>query len=94
MRRSDIGVVEVTPTDQNRQDIAVKARTAAMISLKTVIVNAPDELREQLQPLSKMALIRRCAGLRPADISTVEAATKHTLRSIARRWQHLNEEIT
>ena len=41
-----------------------------------------------------MALIRRCASLRPADISTVESATKHTLRSIARRWQHLNEEIT
>lgn len=76
------------------KNIAVKARSAAMISLKTVIVNAPDELREQLQPLSKMALIRRYAGLRPAGISTVEAATKHTLRSIARRWQHLNEEIT
>ena len=36
-----------------------------MISLKAVLVNAPAELREQLQPLTKMALIRRCAALRP-----------------------------
>ena len=54
----------------------------------------PTALREQLQPLSKMALIHRCAGRRPGTISTVEAATKHTLRSIARRWEQLNDEIT
>lgn len=88
------GTVEMIRQIKVAKDIAVKARTAAMISLKTVIVNAPDELREQLQPLSKMALIRRCTGLRPAEVSTVEAATKYTLRSIARRWQHLNQEIT
>jgi transposase len=76
------------------KDVAVKARTAAIISLKTVIINAPDELREQPQPLSKMALIRRCAALRPSQVTTVEAATKHTLRSIARRWVALHEEIT
>jgi transposase len=75
------------------KDIAVKARTAAMISLKAVIVNAPPELRETLQPLSKMALIDRCAGLRPGPVTNVAAATKHTLRSIARRWQQLHEEI-
>ena len=27
-------------------------------------------------------------------MTTVEAATKHTLRSIARRWEQLNDEIT
>lgn len=36
------------PHHQGRQGTAVKARTAAMISLKTAIVNAPPELREQL----------------------------------------------
>ncbi|WP_353454399.1 IS110 family transposase [Mycobacterium intracellulare] len=63
------GTVEMIRQIKVAKDIAVKARTAAMISLKTVIVNAPDELREQLQPLSKMALIRRCTGLRPAEVS-------------------------
>lgn len=73
---------------------AVKARTAAMISLKQVIVNAPPELREELQPLSKMALINKCAGLRPGQVTTIMASSKYTQRAIARRWQQLNEEIS
>lgn len=91
--KSADGVVEMIRQVKVAKDIAVKARTSAMISLKQVIVNAPDELRQELQPMSKMALINRCAGLRPGRVTTVEAATKHTLRSIARRWQQLNAEI-
>jgi len=64
-----------------------------MISLKSVIINAIPELREQLQPLTKFALINLCAGLRPGPVTTVEAATKHTIRAIARRWQQLDAEI-
>jgi transposase len=81
--KTNDGTVEMIRQIKVAKDVALKARTAAMISLKTVIVNAPDELHEQLQPLSKMALIRRCASLRPTDIATVEAATTYTLRSIA-----------
>lgn len=88
------GTVEMVRQVKVAKDVAVKARTAAMISLKQVLVNADPELREQLQPLSKMALISRCAGLRPGPVTTVLAATKHTLRAIARRWQQLNDEIT
>lgn len=87
------GTVEMIRQVKVAKDIAVKSRTAAMISLKQVLVNAPPELREQLEPLSKMALIDRCAGLRPGDVTTVAAATKHTLRAIARRWRDLHEEI-
>src|SRR3546814_14492743 len=65
-----------------------------MISLKQVIVNAPDDLRQELQPLSKMALIHRCAALRPGKVTTIIASTKHTLRSIARRWEALDAEIS
>ena len=91
--KANDGVVEMLRQIKVAKDVAVKARTAAMISLKAVLVNAPPELRETLQPLSKMALIDRCAGLRPGPVTTVPAATKHTLRSIARRWQQLNAEI-
>lgn len=91
--KSADGVVEMIRQVKVAKDIAVKARTSAMISLKQVIVNAPDALRQELQPLSKMALINRCAGLRPGRVTTVAAATKHTLRAIARRWQQLNAEI-
>jgi transposase len=88
------GAVEMIRQIKIAKDAAVKARSAAMTSLKTVLVNAPAELREQLQPLPNMALIRRCATLRPGDVTTVAAATKHTLRAIARRWLALNDEIT
>ena len=57
-----------------------------MISLKAVLVTATPGLREELQPLSKMKLIKRCAGLRPGPVNHVHAAAKHTLRSLARRW--------
>ncbi|GAA3268740.1 hypothetical protein GCM10020218_008390 [Dactylosporangium vinaceum] len=87
------GVVEMLRQIKVAKDVAVKARTATMITLKALIVTARPELREQLQPLSKMALIQRCASLRPGDIDTVTAATKHALRSLARRWQYLNDEI-
>lgn len=87
------GTVEMIRQVKVAKDVAVKARTAAMISLKQVLVNAPPELREELEPLTKMALIGRCAALRPGPVTSVLAAAKYTLRSIARRWQHLAEEI-
>jgi transposase len=76
------------------KDGAIKSRTVAMVSLKSVLVTAPPALREELQPLPNMALIRRCATLRPGQITTVGAAAKHTLRALARRWLALNDEIT
>jgi transposase len=88
------GTVEMLRQIKVAKDAAVKARGAAMTSLKTVLINAPAELREALQPLPNMALIRRCAALRPGEVTTVVAATKHTLRAIARRWLTLTEEIT
>jgi transposase len=69
------------------RDTAVKGRTQAIITLKALVVTAPDELRQELQPLSKARLRDRCAGLRPSEIDTPLAAAKHALRALARRWQ-------
>lgn len=87
------GTVEMIRQIKIAKDTAVKARTAAMISLKSILVTAEPELRETLQPLSKMALIARCAGLRPGPVTTPLAASKHAVRSLARRWQELDREI-
>ena len=92
--KSAEGTVEMIRLIKVAKDNAVKARTTAMISLKAVLVNAPAQLREQFQPLSKMTLIRRCAALRPGPLTTVSAAAKHTLKAIARRWLDLDAEIT
>jgi transposase len=75
------------------RDTAVKSRTQAIIALKTLILTAPDELRHELQPLSKAALRDRCASLRPGPRRDPLSACKHALRSLARRWQQLNHEI-
>lgn len=87
------GIVEMIRVTKVAKDIAVKARSSAMISLKQVLVNAPDDLRQSLQGLPRMTLIRRCAGLRPGPIDTVTAATKNALQAIATRWLSLDEEI-
>ena len=73
------GVVEQIRQLKVVKETAVKARTTAMITLKALLVTAPPELCEQLQGLSKMTLIDRCAGLCPGPITSPLAAAKHSL---------------
>ena len=87
------GIVEMIRVTKVAKDNAVKARSSAMISLKQVLVNAPDDLRQSLQGLPRMTLIRRCAGLQLGPVDSVTAATKNALRAIATRWLGLDEEI-
>lgn len=87
------GNIEMIRVIKCAKHAAVKARAATMISLRHLIVTAPADLREQLEPLTKMALLRRCAGLRPGEVDDPTAATKYALRAMARRWLHLSEEI-
>jgi transposase len=87
------GQIEMLRQIKIAKDTAVKARTQAIVTLKTLLVTAPPELREQLEGLPKMTLIERCAGLRPGPMTTPLAATKHALRALARRWQQLQVEI-
>ena len=86
------GAVEIMRQLKVARDTAVKARTAAMITLKPIIVTASPGLRDTLQGLTAHALLTRCAGLRPGPLDT-PAAAKHTLRALARRWIALDEEI-
>ena len=54
------------------RDTAVKAKSAAIIALKTLIVNAPGELRESLEPLTDRKLIDRCARLLPGVLEDTD----------------------
>ena len=91
--KSADGTVEMMRQLKIARDTAVKARTTAMNTLKQIVVNAPPQLREPLQALTDRALLTRCAGLRPGPLATPAAAAKHTLRSLARRWIALADEI-
>lgn len=88
------GAAEMVRQVKVARDTAVKAKTAAIITLKTLIVNAPGELREALEPLTDRKLIDRCARLLPgALIADTTASTKHALRALAVRWLALSTEI-
>jgi transposase len=76
------------------RDTAVKSRTQAMVTLKTIIINAPTALRESLEGLTgTMALIRHLAALRPGGMTGPTASAKAALRALARRWLMLDAEI-
>lgn len=76
------------------RDSAVKAKSQAMITLKTLIVNAPAELRDTLDQIrGPISLVRHIAALRPGKITSPTASAKASMRAIARRWLALHEEI-
>ena len=88
------GVVEMIRQLKIARETAGKARTAAMVTLKQIVVNAPPHLREALHALTDHRLLTHCAALRPGPLDTPTAAAKHTLRALARRWLTLADEIT
>ena len=81
---------------------AVKARTATLNQLKAMLVTAPADLREQLSRPGRAAggIVTACLRVRPGDggnadtgTDAVTVSTKTALRSLARRYRHLSEEI-
>lgn len=76
------------------RDTAVKCRSQAMVTLKTLIINAPAELRDALDQIKgKVALIRHIAAFRIGEIISTTASAKAAMRSLARRWLTLHAEI-
>lgn len=91
--KSADGLSEMIRQIKVARDTAGKGRTAAIITLKTIVVNAPAELRETLDGLADKALIDRCAGFRPGRIADTTASAKHTLKALAKRWLDLEAEV-
>ena len=88
------GIVESIRVLRNARASAVKARTQAIIHLKNLVVTAPDELRESLSGLTTKQLVTRCARMRRSHRLDALSATRAALRTLARRHQILDEEIT
>ena len=89
------GEVEMIRTLRVTRRCAVKARAQAVNQLKNLLITAPEGLRSELRGLSTAKLVAKVSGFRPgANPSDVEAATKFALRSVARRYQRLSEEIS
>jgi transposase len=59
-----------------------------------VLYSAPEELRAPPLGHKTKALVAACATLRPGPITSTTAATKATMRILARRWRQLQAELT
>jgi transposase len=73
---------------------AVKARTQAYNQLRDLLVTAPEGMRARLRGLSARRLAKAAARFRPGpQPGDPEAALKFAMRSVARRYLALAEEI-
>jgi transposase len=68
--KSRDGRVEALRVLRLTRGSAVKARTKAWQQLDQLLVSAPEQLRDQIRGLTKMALIRSCAAWRPDRLVT------------------------
>jgi transposase len=87
------GIVEMLRVLRLARRSAVKARTQAANQLASLVVTAPEPLRQQLRELSETQLITVAARLRPGPLTSPTAASKLALRELARRAQTLTAEI-
>lgn len=74
---------------------AIAARRVALQLIQNTIICAPDELREPLQKMTRMQLIRTLAAWRPdlSDYRRLESAYRISLKSLGRRYLELHDEI-
>ncbi len=64
-----------------------------MVTLKAMLVHASEDLRGETAGKTQKMIACHCAGLCPRGLNTPEDANRHALRSIAKRWIALNDEI-
>jgi transposase len=89
------GAIEALRSLRVARSSAVRMRRQAIQQLRSLLVSAPDDVREPLRDLARMPLVRRCAQLTPdpANAALPAAATELALRSLASRILHLGGEI-
>lgn len=71
---------------------AVDVRREALAQLRSVIVTAPERLREELRELPVGRLLERCSRLRQARGRPEELASRLVLRTLARRIEAASGE--
>ena len=70
-------------------------RREALVQLRSVIVTAPDQLREELRGLPVQRLLDRCSRLRRSTTAKPdELATRLVLRTLARRIEAVTVEAS
>ena len=88
------GVVEMLRVLRVARQTAMRARTQTINALKSLLVTAPDPLRQQLRDLPTRQLLATAAAFQPGAPTTPTMATMLALGTLARRYQTLDGEIT
>src|SRR3954470_13294542 len=93
--KSRDGMIESLRVLKACRKTAVAARRVALQMIHNTMVCAPDELREALRQMTRMQLIRILAAWWPdlTDYRNVVSAYRITLKSLARRYLELHDEI-
>ncbi|MDF3319814.1 transposase [Rhodococcus sp. C3V] len=88
------GLIESIRALRIARNSAVKAATAVINALRSMIVTAPEQLRTQLLGHSQGQLLDACAALTRSlgDLADPSEATMGALRSLARRVGELRKE--
>lgn len=88
------GAVEAIRVLLTTRRSAIKARTSAMQQICSILVSAPDTLRQQYEPLPATTRLERLRRLRPCtDPTDVHAITSRCLKQLATRCGDLVREI-
>ena len=92
--KSRDGIVESIRTLHVVKRSAIKARTQAGNQIANLIVTAPEVTRAELRGLSVLKRARHAAKWRPGTGHDPATVTRRAIRSLARRWLDLTDEIT
>jgi transposase len=87
------GPVEMIRVLQIPRSSAMKQRTQTLNNMRSLVVTAPDELRESLRKLSIPRLVAACCAFRPGKPTSLTAVVKFSLGGLAGRYRELDKEI-
>jgi transposase len=94
MPKTRDGYVEALRVIQAGRTSALKARTALICQIKSILITATEGLRAKYRGLSTAALIKALAASRPVGLEADPVtATAATLKKLAQRHHHLTAEI-
>ena len=88
------GPVEMIRVLRMTRRSAVKNRTMTANQISSLVATAPEELRAQLRGLTTSRRVAAAVKFRAGEnLTSVTEATRYGLRELARRYQHLTDQI-
>ncbi|MFZ6687664.1 IS110 family transposase [Undibacterium sp. SXout11W] len=91
--KSQSGAAEAMRTISVARRSAVKAKTQTINQLRSILVSAPQEIRERLWKTKAEQCVDGCAHLRQLGTTTLHKTLTMTLRLLAKRWLMLAAEL-